>query len=134
MRDLRRAAETNPHYPPVLIVYQGTAEDGAPFFAKLWPEIRAIADSERTLYAAFGVERANSGQLIGPGVIACGIRATLKGNFNGRTKGDPLQMPGLFLVANDTILWHHDYRHIGDNPDFATLPSLFPTPASIVTG
>jgi hypothetical protein len=133
VRDLRRAAETNPHYPPVLLVYQGTVEEGGDFFAKLWPEARAIANPDRDLYAAFGIERGHSQQLLSAGVIACGIRATLKGNFNGRPQGDPRLMPGLFLVADDTIVWHHDYRHAGDHPDFAALPALFPHPASVAT-
>ena len=123
MRDLRRAAETNPDYPPVLLVYQGTVEEGDAFFAKLWPAARAIANPDRDLYTTFGIERGNGEQLLSPGVIACGIRATLKGNFNGRPQGDSRLMPGLFLVAGDTIVWHHDYRHAGDHPDFAALPS-----------
>ena len=125
MRDLRRAAETNPHCPPILLVYQGTVEEGTPFFAGLWPTARAIANSDRDLYSAFGIERGGSEQFLSPSVIACGIRATLKGNFIGRPQGDPRLMPGLFLVADTTILWHHDYRHAGDHPDFAALAERF---------
>lgn len=123
MRDLRRAAETTPNYPPVLLVYQGTVDEGAAFFAKFWPEARAIADPDFALYQAFGIERGGKEQFLTAGVIACGIRATLKGNFNGRPQGDTLLMPGLFLVSGDRILWHHDYRHAGDHPNFATIPA-----------
>ena len=107
----------------MLLVYQGTAEEGTDFFARFWPAARAIADPDFALYRAFGIERGGGAQLLSPGVIACGIRATLKGNFNGRPQGDPRQMPGLFLVAGTRILWHHDYRHAGDHPDFATIPA-----------
>jgi hypothetical protein len=127
VRDLRRAAETKAGYPPILFIYQGTAEDGTPFFARLWPTARAIADPDHQLYHAFGIERGTSDQFMNPSIIACGIRATLKGNFNGRIQGDARLMPGLFLVANDTILWHHDYRNPGDHPNFATLPTLLAT-------
>lgn len=143
MRDLRRAAETPPKttdqsppragdlggrpFPPILFVFQGTIEEGTGFFARDYPTARAIADPDRQLYAAFGIERGDSEQFFNPGIIACGIRATLKGNFNGRPQGDPRLMPGLFLVAADTILWHHDYRNPGDHPNFATLPELFAT-------
>jgi hypothetical protein len=115
----------HPPYPPILFVYQGTTDDGPTFFARDWPTARAVADPDRQLYRAFGIERGNSDQFINPGIIACGIRATLKGNFIGRPQGDPRLMPGLFLVTTDSILWQHDYRHPGDHPDFATLPALF---------
>jgi hypothetical protein len=125
VRDLRRAAEADSNYPPILFVYQATVEQGTSFFERGWPAARAIADPDRQLYEAFGIERGNSEQFANIGVIACGIRATLKGNFNGRLQGDPRLMPGLFLVAYDAILWQHDYRNLGDHPDFAALPKLF---------
>jgi hypothetical protein len=124
VRDLRRAAEADSNYPPILFIYQATVEDGAAFFERDWPATRAIADPDRQLYEAFGIERGNSEHFANFGVIACGIRTTLKGNFNGRIQGDPRLMPGLFLAA-DTIRWHHDYRNPGDHPDFAALPKLF---------
>lgn len=126
MRDLRRAAEANPDYPPLLFVYQGTPDDGPGFFDRDWPAARAVADPERQLYFAFGIERGTTRQLLNPSVIACGIRATMKGHIGGRPQGDSRLMPGLFLVTADTILWHHDYRHPGDHPDFATIPARIP--------
>lgn len=124
-RDLRRAAGGNPDYPPVLLVYQGTPEEGAAFFETVWPDVRAVADPDRRLYRAFGLRRGGGRQFLSPGVVACGIRATLKGNFVGPVQGDARQMPGLFLVAGRAILWTHDFRHAGDHPDFATLPARF---------
>ena len=116
----------------VLLVYQGNVEDGAAFFAKLWPEVRAVADPAFRLYEAFGIQRGGSEQLLNPGVIACGIRSVLKGNFVGRPQGgDARLMPGLFLVADDRIVWRHDFRHAGDHPDFATIPAHLPQPQPV---
>jgi len=33
-------------------------------------------------------------------------------------------MRGVFLVRGDAILWRHEFRHAGDEPDFANLPFL----------
>lgn len=120
--DLRNVASADAAYPPVLFVYQGTAEDGADFFGKLWPEARAVADPSRLLYRAFGVARGGLGELYGPGAAACYLRAATKGNLPGRTIGDPSMMPGLFLVEGDAIVWRHTFRNAGDHPDFASLP------------
>ncbi len=32
--------------------------------------------------------------------------------------GDPLQMPGLFLVKGRKILKTHEFTHAGDHPEF----------------
>ena len=105
-------------------MHQSTVEEGAALFADLWPEAQAIADPERRLYSLFGVERGTLCQMVSPGVVACGIRATVKGNFGGRAIGDPQLMPGLFAIKNEQIVWQHDFRHAGDHPDFATIPAL----------
>ena len=47
-----------------------------------------------------------------------------KGHVVGKPVGDPWQMPGLSLVQNPDVLWSHDFAHIGDHPDFTTMPQL----------
>lgn len=122
--DLREVAAANPDYPPVLFVHQGTAEDGAGFFGRYWPEARAIADPNRLLYTAFGIGRVNVGQVFDAGLWACGLRATRKGHSAGVPVGDIFVMPGLFLVQGETVLWRHEFRHAGDHPDFATIGAV----------
>lgn len=124
--DLRAATEENPAYPPILFVNHGELDFAEPFFAALWPEARCIVDSERTLYHAFGVERARFGQILNPGVAACGIRAAGKGHMQTASKGDPKQMPGLFLLHGAHVLWQHDFKHAGDHPDWDALPARLP--------
>ncbi|MGE4093601.1 MAG: AhpC/TSA family protein [Candidatus Binatia bacterium] len=124
MQELRRLAMTTPSYPAILFFYQGSRDDGAAFFGQFWPEARAVADPERQLYRAFGIERGGVRQLFGPEVWTSGLRAARKGNSLGMPVGDPLMMPGVFLVRGETILWSHAFRHAGDQPDFAHLPSV----------
>ncbi len=124
MQDLREIAGRDPNYPPVILFFQGTVEDGHAFFRKLWPEARAIADLPRVFYDSFGIRRGGMKEMFGPDVWACGLRAARKGHFIGTPVGDPWIMPGLFLVQGEQILWQHDYQHAGDHPDFAALSNL----------
>ena len=110
-----------PSDPPILFFHHGTAAQGAAFFRRSWPEARAVSDATQRFYAALGLRRGTWAQLFGPGVLAQGLRAALKGHGVGRPVGDPLLMPGVFLAHKDRILWQHAYRHVGDHPDFARL-------------
>ncbi len=115
---------SDPTYPSILFFYQGDLENGEAFFRKLWPEAKAIADMPRTFYNAFDIQRGGMREMFGPGVWACGVRASSKGHTIGKPVGDPWIMPGLFLVEGTNILWHHDFKHAGDHPDFAKISQL----------
>ncbi len=121
VKDLQQATRHDVTYPSVLFFHLGTLAQGDQFIAPLWPEARAIADPDRRFYAAFGVTQGSIGQLLGPATIACGIRATLKGNFVGKPIGNPWIMPGLFLVRGREVVWRHTFAHAGDHPDVALL-------------
>ena len=62
--------------------------------------------------------------MFGPGVWSARKRATAKGHTNGGRSGDVFQMPGIFLVEGDRVLWQHEFSHAADHPDFARLPAL----------
>jgi hypothetical protein len=134
VRDFRRSAEQNPAYPVILFVHQSTVEEGAALFATLWQDARAVADPEMRLYRFFGIERGTLRQLLSPGIVACGIRATVKGNIGGRAIGDPQLMPGLFAIENERVIWHHDFRNAGDHPDFGVIPALIERASGCVMG
>ena len=124
--DLRAIAHQHADYPPLLFFYQGTPQEGAAFFRKLWPEARAVSDMEKHYYDAFGIQRGGIREMFGPEVWACGVRAAAKGHVIGWKTGDPWTMPGMFLVRGDQILWQHDFRHAGDHPDLAAIPAQTP--------
>ena len=124
--DLRAIAKQNPDFPPVLFFFVGSPTEGRAFMRRYWPGARAVADPEKRLYAAFGVERGNLLQMFGPGVWAGRRRARDKGNEQGKRSGDIWMMPGSFLVDGPRILWEHAYAHAADHPDFASLPARIP--------
>ena len=121
---MRAAVAANSNYLPVLFVHMGAPDAGAGFFADMWPQARAIADAPGLpLYRAFGLEKGTPAQMMNLSVIACSVRAIGKGNIPGKPVGDPLQMPGLFLVQGRRVLWQRDYKHAGDSPVWADLPA-----------
>lgn len=126
VRDIRMEHYKEGGFLPTIFFYLGKAEDGVVFFNKYWPEARAIADPEMKFYPGFGIGKASVSQLVGPEVVACGLRATLKGNFAGKTAGDIKSMPGMFIVRGSMILWQHNFRHIGDHPDLSQIPRMIP--------
>lgn len=117
--DLRRVAESTAGFPPVVFFFQGTVADGTAFFQGHWPQARAVADSPLTFYRGFGIERGGLGDMFGPEVWACGLRAARKGHFIGRPIGDPWVMPGAFLVSTSgAVRKAHNFAHAGDHPDW----------------
>ncbi len=99
----------------------GTPEEGASFLESLWPDARGVADPEKRLYEAFDVARGGAVEMFGPGAISCGIKATMKGNFIGRKKGDPWTLPTFVLVEGERVVWRHDGRHAGDHPEWTEI-------------
>lgn len=116
MTDLRRARERHPDLPRVVLVHQGSVEQGEDFLASRWPEVVALSDPDLHLYTAFGLGRGKVGQLLGLASMKAGVRALCKGNLVGLPVGDPWVMPGLFLCDGDRILWQHEFGHAGDLP------------------
>jgi hypothetical protein len=116
VKDLRRIAVSDPHFPPPVFIFMGEVDAGSAFLDRLWPVARGIADPQKRLYDAFGVERGGVKEMFGPGAFVCGVRAAAKGNFVGRKHGDPWTLPSFVLVDGDEILWRHDGAHAGDHP------------------
>jgi hypothetical protein len=122
--ELRRNREADPSYPPVLFVFRDVLERGQKYFDRFWPEARAIADETGEIFRGFELQRGSLLELFGPGVFSAAWRAFRKGHFIGLPGRAPLLRAGLFLVEDAEILWHHDFEHIGDHPDFRHLPQL----------
>lgn len=99
----------------------GEAEEGADFLESLWPGARGIADPDNHLYDTFQVGRGGLKEMFGPGAVACGIRATLKGNSIGRKHGDPWTLPVFVLMDGNSVVWRHDGAHAGDHPQWSEI-------------
>lgn len=102
----------------MVLVHQGSVEEGDAFFGSRWPDVAAIADPELAVYGAFDLGAGRLGQWLGFRAILASLRALLRGNFTGRPIGDVKVMPGAFLVAGGRIVWRHDYAHSGERPDW----------------
>ncbi|MEM7116233.1 MAG: peroxiredoxin-like family protein [Chloroflexota bacterium] len=127
VEDLRLISEADPAYPPILFIFQGSVAEGEAFFDGLWPEARAVSDSPKQFYNAFGLKRGGLKEMFGPQVFACGLRAARKGHTIGKPIGDPWEMPGMFLVSQDgAVLWQHDFSHAGDHPNFKEITAVVP--------
>lgn len=117
-------ASADPAFPTLLYVHLGTPEQGETFFENLAPDARAVADPSLQLYHAFGVPRASALQLLDPRVWACGVRAVGGGYKPGKPIGDPLVMPGLFLVEGGRVTWEFVPGHMGGLPPVDRIPRL----------
>lgn len=126
VKDLRHQARTDPSFPRVVFVYQGTPEDGASFFGhdRLWPDAEAVADLPKHLYDAFGVERGGVREMFGARSFACGLRAAVKGNGIGRKVGDGWTLPTVVALRDGQVRWRHHGEHAGDHPRWSDVPDL----------
>lgn len=102
----------------------GTLEESAAFLESLWPDACGIADPEMRLYDTFDVGHGGMAEMFGPGAVACGFRATLKGNFIGRKHGDPWTLPVFAFIWDGIVKWRHDGAHAGDHPRWDTIAEL----------
>jgi len=125
--DLRRHAESDLSYPVPLLFIQGSPTEGRVFLSRFWPAARAVADRGKHFYAAFGVERGSLLQTLGPAVWRAHRRAAAKGIAQGERVGDVWMMPAVLRTEGDRITWRHRFRHAGDLPDFAQLPTAAAT-------
>ena len=107
----------------VVIVTPASVEDTAFFAAGLDLPFPVYCDPEQAAYAAYGFEKGSIGQLINPHIIARGAQATLRGNFLALPKGgDPRQLPGTAIIAEDGQLLHVHIAH--DASDYLSLDEL----------
>ncbi len=120
--DLRRVADADPDFPPVLFFFTATPTEGRAFLRRDWPGVRAVSDPDGHFYEALGITRGGFVRMFGPDVWAARRRAKGKGHEQGDRMGDIWRMPGMMLVQGDRIIWRHAYRHAGDLPDFEAVP------------
>ncbi len=100
----------------------GSPEQGEAFFARRWPEARAVSDPDKELYAAFGLGKGKLRQFLGPAIWGTGLRALLDGHGIGIPVGDPAMMSGNFLVVDGAIPWSHVHANSGEARRYHELP------------
>ena len=106
----------------MLFVFLDDAKQGEEFFQHFWPGAKGIADPNGKLFDTFGLFRASWGKLIGLWVMLAGWRAFRQGHRIGKPGKDIMRSPGLYVIADQAIVWEHNFSHIGDHPDFKAIP------------
>jgi peroxiredoxin len=106
----------------IVLVHMSADETAAAFFARYdLADVPRISDPEQRLYNAFELGRGSVLQLFGLRTWRRGYAALREGHRIGRPEGDPLRMPGVFLVQNGRIKFSYRHRSAGDRPDYADI-------------
>ena len=101
----------------VVAVGQGAGSCSATFRKDNDLPFVVLGDPERAGYAAYGLDRGSLLDMLRPSLVVAGVKATLGGARQSATEGDPLQMPGTFLVDRGGIVrYAHPGGHAGDIP------------------
>lgn len=102
----------------IVLVHMGAGDE---FFARYGlADVERVHDPERALYKAFGLQRGNVWQLLGPAVWRRGFLAWRQHGV-GFLEGDGFQMPGAFLVRGGRIVKEYRHATAGDRPDYCQL-------------
>ena len=100
------------------VIGQGTPKHAAHFKRSQNVDIPLLADPDRRTYEAAGAKRATVGELLGPGVVAKGIRSSIRSRVvQSRPVGHPAQLGGVLVIATDgRVTWSHLADDASDNP------------------
>ena len=109
----------------VVVVGNGTPERAQVFSHEMGTPFPVLTDPSGEAYAAFRLTRAQKRGIFDPHVILGGIRAATKGYFPKAAQGDPLQLPGQFLIDPNGVVWHADRpKSMADIPNADGLLSV----------
>ena len=111
----------------LVLVHMDTPEAAGRYLTKHKMEgVVAVEDTEKRLFAAFGLGRTSLLKVFGPRTMFRGMLLTLSGKIPGPYAGDKFQLPGAFLVHQGRILAGYRYNSISDLPDFAAIAEAHP--------
>jgi len=111
-RDEFEAAGVN-----LVLIGQLTPRHAAHFRRRQELELPVLADKDRVSYKAAGAKVATFSELLGPKVVAKGLRtARQTGQRQGKTLGHPAQLGGAMVIApGGEVVWSHMADDAGDN-------------------
>lgn len=91
----------------LVFVHMGDPAYADEFFSKYFDHpVAHISDPGRHLYKSLNLKRGTFFQLFGPMTWLRGFWVTfIKGIFQGRTEGDPLQLGGIFILSRGQIVY-----------------------------
>lgn len=81
-----------------------------------------FSDTDRTLYQAMGMRRASMRELMSTELFKRGLEACVRDRHAmGVPRGDPMQMPGAFVLERGFVLASFVHEHPWDRPDYLAL-------------
>jgi hypothetical protein len=100
------------------VIGQGTPADGAKFLSDFELELDLLVDTHRRAYKAAGTKVATLTELVGPKMVARGLRRSRdSGVFQGKINGHPAQLGGMMLITpGGHIPWAHLSDDASDYP------------------
>lgn len=103
---------------PLVMIGQGTPANAAAFRKRFGLAVDLLVDTDRRAYKAAGTKVGSFSELLGPRVVARGVRRALgSGIVQGRVVGHPAQLGGLMLVVpGGAVVWAHLSTNAGDYP------------------
>jgi hypothetical protein len=100
------------------VVGQGTPGNAAHFRSSYDLELDLLVDTDRRAYKAAGTKVATLTELVGPKMLARGLRRSRdSGVFQGKIVGHPAQLGGMMLVTpGGEVPWAHLSDDASDYP------------------
>ena len=126
MSDIARSHESIEAVGTRIVLGHMTSEmDFATFAARYGlSTLSSVADPQRALYRGLGLRHGSLLQLMGPKVLWAYLKSIFAGHLPSKIKGDPLQLPGAFLLHHGQVVRTHTFRDAGDRPDYVSLATL----------
>lgn len=106
-----------------IVVHMGNLQQGLEFLNRYGCEgVDQVSDPDRRLYRALELKLGTLSELFGGQAFwrALGEGTLFRFGF-GRLTGNPLQMPGAFVIRNGQIVKSFRHKSSGDRPDYAGL-------------
>ena len=107
----------------IVIVHQSPEEEAKAELEKFGlQDLTRVSDPSCRFYRRFGLESVSATDMLSmKNILRMMDIMMFKRLFQGRTKGDPLQMPGAFLVKNGQIINGYKHEDASDSPDYLRL-------------
>ena len=106
----------------IALVHGASSIEAAPWFARYGlDDVMTISDPDRAHYKAFGLGRTSAASLVDPRVWGRGAVCALAHGFGVQTPEMMRQLPGVFVVQQDSVVSEYRHRSPADRPDYLAL-------------
>jgi hypothetical protein len=114
-RDRQKFAEAG---APLYVIGQGSLSDGIQFLDDYDLKLELFVDTDRSAYKAAGTKVATLRELVGPTMVARGLkRSRESGVFQGKIIGHAAQLGGMMLITpGGDVPWAHLSDDASDYP------------------